>query len=211
MPDKEDIKTAGGNRQPLARPGTGGAWQADRLKLTDLDQPAISPDGSDKTPIHLINANVLSWWAKDSRALRRKGDNFVLSPLYCGSDMTKWKRTENVANNRLTLATAMAVSGAAVNPQGGFAGQGPTTSWPVSLAMAFLSLRLGYWLVWRPIRMIPRFGKSHPSRPYSVAQTPRIFGSQRFCIRMGKSIREYAFLCRAFRWAAISTISVYTR
>ncbi len=163
MPDKEAIKAAGDKGQPLARPGTGGAWQADRLRLTDLDQPTQSPDGSDKTPIHLINANVLSWWAKDSRALRRKGDNFILSPLFCGSDMTKWKRTKNVANNRLTLATAMAVSGAAVNPQGGFAGQGPTTSWPVSLAMAFLSLRLGYWLVWKRMRLIPRFGNHiHP-------------------------------------------------
>ncbi|MEM9267753.1 MAG: hypothetical protein AAGA78_02295, partial [Pseudomonadota bacterium] len=98
--------------------------------------------------IHLVNTNVMAWWSDDSRAQRRRGDNFILSALTCGSDVTGWRDTQDVSGGKLTLATAMATSGAAVSPGGGFAGQGPTTNVVVSLAMAFLSLRLGYWLQW---------------------------------------------------------------
>lgn len=159
LPDKAVIQTAGRDERPLAYNGTRTAKQADKIRLSDL---AAKKD-REKKSIHLINTNLAAWWAPDSRALRRKGDNFILSPLFCGSDMTKWKKTKDVAGDRITLATAMAVSGAAVNPQGGFAGQGPTTSAPVALAMAFLSLRLGYWLRWSPMRSVKRFGNHfHP-------------------------------------------------
>lgn len=159
LPNKALIQNAGHDGRPLAYNGTVAAQQADKVRLSDLKKR----DGTGKNSIHLINANLMSWWAPDSRAIRRKGDNFVLSPLFCGSDMTQWKTTKKVANNRITLATAMAVSGAAVNPQGGFAGQGPTTSSPVALAMVFLSLRLGYWLRWGSMGPIPLFGNHlHP-------------------------------------------------
>ena len=147
MPDKDQVRRAGKKGVPLARQGGTLAREADKLKLSQLKKK-VSYSERETPPIHLINANLMSWWASDTRAQRRKGDNFILSCLFCGSDMTHWKRTDAVAKNRLTLATAMSVSGAAVNPQGGFAGQGPTTAWPVAIAMAFLSLRLGYWLRW---------------------------------------------------------------
>ncbi len=99
-------------------------------------------------PLHLINCNIMANWSPDTRAQRRKGDNFVISALHCGSDVTGWRETEQVAKGKLTLPTAMATSGAAVNPGGGFAGTGPTTNPVVSFAMALLSLRLGYWLRW---------------------------------------------------------------
>lgn len=160
LPNKDMIKNAGRHSLPLAISGGGTADEADKLTLSELQRPHGTTGVTKRSPhmIHLINSNVLSWWAPDTRSQRRKGDNFILSPLFCGSDMTRWKKTEQVAKNRLTLATAMAVSGAAVNPQGGFAGQGPTTSWPVSIAMSLLSLRLGYWLRWRPVWSGTQFG-----------------------------------------------------
>jgi hypothetical protein len=45
----------------------------------------------------------------------------------------------------MTLATAMAISGACANPNTGVAGRGPTRARLVSFLMAFLGLRLGYW------------------------------------------------------------------
>lgn len=162
MPNKDEIKASGKDHNPLAKSGGGVALQADRLRLTELKQN-FDPSYRKTPAIHLINTNILSWWAPDTRAQRRRGDNFILSPLFCGSDMTHWKRTEYVAKDRLTLATATAVSGAAVNPQGGFAGQGPTTSSPVAIAMTFLSLRLGYWLRWTKRPNISKFGnRIHP-------------------------------------------------
>lgn len=45
----------------------------------------------------------------------------------------------------MTMATAMAISGAAANPNTGVGGVGLTRNPFVSLLMAFLNLRLGYW------------------------------------------------------------------
>lgn len=175
MPDKNPIKKAGKNGHALAKAGGSNARQADKLRLTHL-KSEVGRDDRQVPGLHLINTNVMSWWAPDTRAQRRRGDNFVLSPLFCGSDMTRWKHTENVAKDRLTLATAMAVSGAAVNPQGGFAGQGPTTAWPVAVAMAFLSIRLGYWLRWTSKPNFMKFGNHiHPGLTQLVK---RLFSSE---------------------------------
>ncbi|SFE38458.1 patatin-like phospholipase domain-containing protein [Roseivivax sediminis] len=136
-PDKPDMKLARPARPALA---------ADRLRLADL-----RGTGRCVRPLHLVNTNVMCWWTPDTRARRRKGDNFVLSAIGSGSDITGWRSTAEVAGGRLTLASAIAASGAAVNPRGGFAGKGPTTRAVVTVAMSLLSLRLGYWLRWTPL------------------------------------------------------------
>ncbi|MDP7448130.1 MAG: hypothetical protein QF689_06065, partial [Candidatus Latescibacteria bacterium] len=45
----------------------------------------------------------------------------------------------------MTLATAMAISGAAANPNTGVAGGGLMRNRLVSLLMSLLNVRLGYW------------------------------------------------------------------
>ena len=40
----------------------------------------------------------------------------ILTPLYCGSSATGYRRTTNYLRGELTLSTAFAVSGAAVDP-----------------------------------------------------------------------------------------------
>lgn len=100
-------------------------------------------------PYHLINCNVVLTDSDNAGFRGRKGDSFVVSPLFCGSDATGWCRTEHYGVNPqdagLTLATAMAISGAAANPNAGIAGRGPTTDKAVALVMSLLSLRLGFW------------------------------------------------------------------
>jgi hypothetical protein len=93
----------------------------------------------------LINTNVVLANDRDPKLRLRGGDNFVLSPYFCGSKATGWAKTEE-AFSCLSLPTAMAASGAAVNPLTGYVGTGPTRGRLVSVVMSLLNLRLGLWI-----------------------------------------------------------------
>jgi hypothetical protein len=84
-------------------------------------------------------------WSNKCRI--RGGDSFVLAPCYCGSAATEWYETATTpAFSELSLPTAMAVSGAAVNPAAANAGAGPQRNWLFATLMSLLNIRLGYWL-----------------------------------------------------------------
>ncbi|MDH5411122.1 MAG: patatin-like phospholipase family protein, partial [Alphaproteobacteria bacterium] len=110
-----------------------------------------------RSPCHIINANLVLVNSKDPRRRTRGGDNFILTAFYCGSSATGWLPAKSFLGGRLTLATAMAISGAAANPNTGSDGVGVTRNRAVSLLMALLNIRLGYWLPnWRRIcRKLP--------------------------------------------------------
>ena len=139
----------------------------DRLKETFMaDADASKPDGqenfskeaylkdmcqrSGKTPYqgpyHIINANAIFVDSKQSKYSNRGGDSFIFSPLYCGSKATGWRETSDYLKGEVTLATAMAISGAAVNPHSGSSGRGVTRNKAVSFILGILNLRLGIWL-----------------------------------------------------------------
>ncbi|AXS42543.1 hypothetical protein D1F64_09840 [Breoghania sp. L-A4] len=136
-----DYRTAHDN---LRRP----ASLADDFHLKDVGQ------GPCPGPYHIINTNAVLVNSKVRKFALRGGDNFILSPLYCGSRATGWQATRDFILGGMTLATAMAISGAAANPRAGVGGQGVTRNRFVSLAMTFLNLRLGYY-VRRPDRKRP--------------------------------------------------------
>ncbi|MGR9107924.1 MAG: hypothetical protein ACU843_13425 [Gammaproteobacteria bacterium] len=96
-------------------------------------------------PYHIVNTNAVLVNSKEPAYKSRGGDNFILSPLYCGSNATGWRCTEHYMDGKMTLATAMAISGAAANPNTGVGGVGLTRNMFVSLTMSLLNLRLGYW------------------------------------------------------------------
>lgn len=112
------------------------------------------------SPYHLINTNVILKNAIDPKYRGRMGDSFVLSPLYCGSDATRYIETTEFIDGKLTLATAMSISGAALNPYAGVSGIGKTTNPFVSYLLTFFGLRLGYWVF-------------NPSRSQLLSQTMR--------------------------------------
>jgi len=128
-----------------------GAWalasEADNALLESFCAPKVS------RPYHLINANIVLVDSRRPKYRGRAGDSFLLSPLYCGSDATGWRRTDlymkggwsMLGTRGITLATAMAISGAAANPHTGVAGRGITRNPLVSALMTLLNLRLGYW------------------------------------------------------------------
>ncbi|MBI2235607.1 MAG: hypothetical protein HYU60_01380 [Magnetospirillum sp.] len=100
-------------------------------------------------PYHLINTNVVLVDSTKTAYRGRGGDSYLLSPLYCGSKATGWNKTADVMrkDDGLTLATAMAISGAAVNANTGSDGQpGPLRNTGVSLLMSVFGLQLGYWV-----------------------------------------------------------------
>lgn len=107
-----------------------------------------SRSGDDKLlsgPYHLINANVVLVSSRHPRYRGRGGDNYILSPRFCGSRATGWKRTDVTPGAGLTLATAMAVSGAALSPNAAPGGEGATRQPVLSVLMSLLNIRLGYW------------------------------------------------------------------
>ncbi|GAN56372.1 hypothetical protein Abac_006_100 [Acetobacter aceti NBRC 14818] len=88
-----------------------------------------------------IDEGILARWRL------RGGVSFVFAPHYSGSDVTGWHRTaENPAFKHITLATAMAISGAAVNPGAADSGVGPQRNKVFGRLMKLLNIRLGYWL-----------------------------------------------------------------
>ncbi|MDD2465647.1 MAG: patatin-like phospholipase family protein [Desulfobulbus sp.] len=95
---------------------------------------------------HIVNTNVILAHAKKPKFRSRGGDNFILSPRYCGSNATGWQFTGQFMRGEMTLATAMAISGAAVNPSAGCGGEGLTRLPALSMLMGLLNLRLGYWV-----------------------------------------------------------------
>jgi hypothetical protein len=114
---------------------------ADTLLLSELWPQDWVPPG----PYPLINTNVVLVNDGKPKYRLRGGDNFVLTPYFCGSEATGWSRTKEAFPN-ISLATCMAASAAAVNPFSGYVGTGPTRNRIVSIVMALLNLRLGVWV-----------------------------------------------------------------
>jgi predicted acylesterase/phospholipase RssA len=98
-----------------------------------------------RVPYHIINTNVVLVSSCNPKYRGRGGDSFILSPAFCGSNATGWRATSQYMEGSMTLATAMAISGAAVNPSAGCGGEGITRSPFISALMGMLNLRLGYW------------------------------------------------------------------
>ena len=127
----------------LPRPDTDGttaaAVEADRAELAGMRHA--------NGPYHLVNANLVLVDSDCRRWRKRGGDAFLLSPLYCGSTSTAWVPTARyMQRDPLTLPTAVAISGAAAHPNTGAGGAGPTRGTMLSLLMALLNVRLGYWV-----------------------------------------------------------------
>jgi len=127
---------AGGQEsgQESARHLEATARDADFFYLHYLQEAATD------TPYQLINTNLQTVGSAKPKLKRRGGENFLFSPCYCGSDSTDWLETERYAGGETDLATAMAISGAAVDPN-----TYATRSRPLSFLMTLFNVRLGYW------------------------------------------------------------------
>jgi hypothetical protein len=101
-----------------------------------------------------LNATVVSALDRQDR----KAESFMFSPLFCGYDFSPtrsaasnrnpvyeygYRPTENFSdeNGGPTLGTAMAISGAAVNPNFGY-----HSSAPIAFLLTVFNVRLGWWI-----------------------------------------------------------------
>ena len=106
----------------------------DPLLLTELHQ-------HNNGPYHLVNT-TLNVPSSTIRSLQKWGaDFFTFSKLYCGAESTGYRSTVSYNKGQTTLATAMAISGAAASPE---MGQG-TNSFLAPM-MTLLNYRLHQWL-----------------------------------------------------------------
>jgi hypothetical protein len=127
-------------------PIPGDVKSADSTHLFELIEKR---DVSDLGPYHIINTNIVLVSSRIPKFRARGGDSFVLTPLYCGSNATGWcetSRNECSPFHGVTLPTAMAISGAAINSNAGSGGEGVTRSPMLSFLMGFFNFRLGYWV-----------------------------------------------------------------
>ena len=111
---------------------------ADNLELCALDK---------QRPLHVINGTVNLVGGKTLAWQNRKAASFTMSPLYCGSWAVKGYRRSNgycfgtSSKKSLRLGTAMAISGAAANPNMGY-----YSSSIVTFLMSMVNIRLGWGL-----------------------------------------------------------------
>ncbi|WP_076865642.1 hypothetical protein [Bradyrhizobium mercantei] len=127
-----------------------------RSLFTDAEGTTLSEIWPDPTeakskplrPYPLINANVILVNDPELKFQIRGGDNFILSPLLVGSSATGWQTTSDHIKQHgpLTLASAMAGSGAAANANAAYIGSGITRDRIVSALMMMLNMRLGIWI-----------------------------------------------------------------
>ncbi len=99
-------------------------------------------------PYHLINTNLILVNSENVKFKGRGGDNFIISRLFSGSSATGWRKSAGMHSDKarhISLATAMATSAAAVNPNAAVSGEGATRNAVVSLMFAILNIRLGLW------------------------------------------------------------------
>ncbi len=109
------------------------------LRLSNLCRGS-SGQVESSPPYHLINAAINLAGDPDPDLRGRKAHLFQLSPFYCGSEKTGWRESEDYESDRMDLATAMAISGAAVSSQ-----MGMYTNRPLAMLMTLLNIRLGSW------------------------------------------------------------------
>jgi hypothetical protein len=119
-----------------------------------LDRVGFGNDGVLNGPIHLINTTINLSGTDRREYDERKGDSFVLSPLFCGSELTGYRKTDQGYAGGLTLGRAFATSGAAVSPNMGYYSTAAVTA-----LLTFCNLRLGSWF---PNPNSKRFKQSGP-------------------------------------------------
>lgn len=128
-----------------------GRWHlATQAGITPMHEVCTKED---QGPYHLVNCNVILIDSSKKKFRSRGGDNFILSSLYCGGDALGWTKTNGFNNGDLTLATAMATSGAAVNPHAGSDSGGITRNPFISFLLFFLGFRLGLYVV-NPVKKL---------------------------------------------------------
>ncbi|AYG63839.1 hypothetical protein CCGE525_31655 (plasmid) [Rhizobium jaguaris] len=123
-------------------------WKFSSLKQFDAERGHWNR-GAAYSPYLLVNTTINLIASKALNKRGRNADNFIFSPLYIGSQATRYVPVREMedAVPSLSLATAMATSGAAAS-----ANMGNHTVRILTFSLSLLNVRLGYWLA-NPARL----------------------------------------------------------
>ena len=126
-------------------------------------------------PYHLINGSIES-----TTSQQRGPENFLLSQLFAGSELTGYRRVSDLQERSYNLASATAISGGAVSPL--------NQNNPLQMVLLFLcNFRLGRWIDnpgFRPTR----------GRIWEWLGRNWMFSPARFLIgRYGQSLRDQRY------------------
>jgi Patatin-like phospholipase len=91
-------------------------------------------------PLHVINGALNLVHGKELAWQERKAESFTMSWLHCGSWHVGYRPSKEYGGG-ITLGTALAISGAAANPNMGY-----HSSPVVGFLMTLFNVRLGWWL-----------------------------------------------------------------
>lgn len=95
-----------------------------------------------RAPLHVINMALNVVATKKLAWQERKAESFTVDALHAGNDILGYQPTIAYGGDRgLTLATSMAISGAAASPNMGY-----HSSSLMTLLLALFNVRLGWWL-----------------------------------------------------------------
>jgi Patatin-like phospholipase len=92
-------------------------------------------------PYHLVNSALNLVGGSDLATSQRLAENFVMTRYHCGSARAGYRCTANYMSGELSLATAAAISGAAISPTMG--SKSPSAA--LTLLLSLLNVRLGFW------------------------------------------------------------------
>jgi hypothetical protein len=111
-----------------------GFAEADNLAMSALD-PAERPFHVVNTTLNLVSGQRLAWQ-------QRKAESFTVTPLHCGAADLGYRASARYGGpGGITLGTAVAISGAAANPNMGY-----SSSPILAFIMTLFNARLGCWL-----------------------------------------------------------------
>ncbi len=122
---------------------TGGQFKNLLLKDVFSMDGAFDSNRDYLAPYPLINTclNLQNPGGDNKFKGAKASDYFLLSPLYCGSKLSKYVRTaEFPGYKHMTLPAALTISAAAVNP-----GMGIYSNKILSILMTLFNARLGFW------------------------------------------------------------------
>lgn len=120
-------------------------------------------------PLHIINTALNLVATRNMAWQQRKAEPFSFSPISVGSWRLGYVPTKDYGGSEgVSLGTAMAISGAAFNPNMGY-----HSSPLVTLLMTFFNARLGWWLpnpIWPHLRKWPA---GHKTRLFLERNGPK--------------------------------------
>jgi hypothetical protein len=128
---------------PRKPDGFTGFDEKDNIRLTEIWSGVRPDDPEWWWPYHVINMTLNLASTKNLAWQERKAMSFIATPKFCGAADLGFRRTAEYGDPKggMSLGTAMATSGAAINSNMGY-----HTSPTIAFLLTLLNVRLGWWI-----------------------------------------------------------------